>query len=228
MRDAALSEVVMTDVAPYSLGVELSVRVDESAWSHGHFDPIIERNTVVPVSRMKTYFPAGAKADHVSLQVYQGEARMARDNIALGSLKVPLPQGAEQDRGIDVRFTYDVNGLLQVEAKVPKTGQVYGIVIEGNPGVLSEQEIQERLKSLAQLKIHPREQLENRTLLARAERCYEQLRGDERERLGRQILQFEQLLATQDSRRIAPGQKMLREILDQLDKMAFLDSGPRP
>ena len=228
MRDAALSEVVMTDVAPYSLGVELSVRVDENAWSHGHFDPIIERNTVVPVSRMKTYFPAGAKADHVSLQVYQGEARMARDNIALGSLKVPLPQGAEQDRGIDVRFTYDVNGLLQVEAKVPKTGQVYGIVIEGNPGVLSEQEIQERLKSLAQLKIHPREQLENRTLLARAERCYEQLRGDERERLGRQILQFEQLLATQDSRRIAPGQKMLREILDQLDKMAFLDSGPRP
>jgi molecular chaperone HscC len=227
MRDAALAEVVMTDVAPYSLGVELSVRVDQNSWSHGHFDPIIERNTVVPVSRMKTYFPTGPKVDHVALQVYQGEARMARDNISLGSLKVPLPPGGEQDRGIDVRFTYDVNGLLQVEARVPKTGQTYGVVIEGNPGVLSEQEIQERLQSLAQLKIHPREQLENRTLLARAERCYEQLRGQEREALGRQILQFEQLLATQDNRRIHPGQKTLRDTLDHLDKIAFLDSGPR-
>lgn len=153
---------------------------------------------------------------------------MARDNIPLGSLKVPLPQGSEQDRAVDVRFTYDINGLLQVEAKVSKTGQTYAIVIEGNPGVLTDDEIQQHLKSLAELKIHPREQLENRTLLARAERLYEQSRGDEREWLGRQILRFEQLLATQDARRIAPGQKTLREILDQLDKNSFLDSGPRP
>ena len=225
-RDAALSEVVMTDVAPYSLGIELSIRLDEASWSHGHFDPIIERNTVVPVSRVKTYFPAGPKADHISLEVYQGEARMARDNISLGSLKVPLAQGSEQDRAVDVRFTYDINGLLQVEAKVAKTGQSYGIVIEGNPGVLTEEQIQQHLNSLAELKIHPREQLENRTLLARAERYYEQLRGDHREWLGRQILGFEQLLATQDKRRILPGQQGLRDILDQLDKEAFLDAGP--
>ena len=227
VRDAALAEVVMTDVAPYSLGIELSVRLDETAWSHGHFDPIIERNTVVPVSRVKTYFPAGAKSDHVALMVYQGEARMARDNIALGSLKVPLPQGSEQDRSVDVRFTYDVNGLLQVEAKVPKTGQTFSIIIEGNPGVLTDDEIQRHLKSLAELKIHPREHLENRTLLARGERLYEQSRGEEREWLGRQILHFEQLLATQDNRRILPGRKTLCEILDQLERNTFLDSGPR-
>ena len=82
---------------------------------------------------MKTYYPAGAKSDHVALQVYQGEARMARDNIALGSLKVPLPQGNEQERSIDVRFTYDVNGLLQVEAKVAKTGQTYARGHRGQP-----------------------------------------------------------------------------------------------
>jgi molecular chaperone HscC len=225
-RDAALSEVVMTDVAPYSLGIELSMRLDETTWSHGHFDPIIERNTVVPVSRVKTYYPAGPRADHVALQVYQGEARMVKDNIALGSLKVPLPQGSEQERAVDVRFTYDINGLLQVEAKVAKTGQTYGVVIEGNPGVLSEEQIQQHLKALAELKIHPRDQLENRTLLARAERCYEQLRGDQRDWLGRQIMAFEQLLATQDARRIGPGQRTLRDVLDQLDKSTYLDGGP--
>jgi len=225
-RDAALSEVVMTDVAPYSLGIELSMRLDETTWSHGHFDPIIERNTVVPVSRVKTYYPAGPRADHVALQVYQGEARMVKDNIALGSLKVPLPQGSEQERAVDVRFTYDINGLLQVEAKVAKTGQTYGVVIEGNPGVLNEEQIQQHLKALAELKIHPRDQLENRTLLARAERYYEQLRGDQRDWLGRQIMAFEQLLATQDARRIAPGQRTLRDVLDQLDKSTYLDGGP--
>ena len=222
-RDAALSEVVMTDVAPYSLGIELSMRLDETTWSHGHFDPIIERNTTVPVSRVKTYYPAGARADHVSLQVYQGEARMVKDNIALGSLKVPLPQGTEQERAVEVRFTYDINGLLQVEGKVAKTGQVYSVVIEGNPGVLSDEEIQQHLKSLAELKIHPRDQIENRTLLARAERYYEQLRGEQRDWMGRQFMAFEQLLALQDARRIAPGQRTLRDILDQLDKSTYLD-----
>jgi len=227
-RDAALAEVVMTDVAPYSLGIAMSMRLDDDTWSHGHFDPIIERNTVVPVSRVKTYAPTGQRSDHVALQVYQGEARMARDNIALGSLKVPLPPGSEQDRSVDVRFTYDVNGLLQVEARVAKTGLSYGIVIEGNPGVLTDEEIQQHLKSLAELKIHPREHLENRTLLARAERLYEQSRGDEREWIGRHILRFEQLLATQDTRRIAPGYKALAEVLDQHDRNSFIDSGPRP
>ena len=227
-RDAALSEVVMTDVAPYSLGVEMSVRLDDASWSQGHFDPIIERNTVVPVSRVKTYSPTNPRSDHVALQVFQGEARMARDNIPLGSLKVPLPQGAEHERAIDVRFTYDVNGLLQVEATVAKVGRTYAVVIEGNPGVLTEQEIQERLRGLAQLKIHPREQMENRTLLARAERLYEQHRGDARDWLGHQIRLFEQALGTQDARRIGPAQRALREILDQLEKTTFLDGGPRP
>ena len=226
-RDAALSEVVMTDVAPYSLGLELSIRVDENSWSQGHFDPVIERNTVVPVSRVKTYSPTNPKSGHIELQVYQGEARMARDNILLGSLRVPLPQGAEHERTVDVRFTYDVNGLLQVEAKVARTGETHGVVIEGNPGVLTEQQIQEHLRGLAELKIHPREHLENRTLLARAERFYEQSRGDERAWIGRQILAFEQLLQTQDQRRIHPGQRTLRDILDQLEKTTFLDDGPR-
>ena len=227
-RDAALSEVVMTDVAPYSLGVEVSMQMDARSFSAGHFDPVIERNTVVPVSRMKTYSPLSAESTSISLEIYQGEARLVRDNIRLGTLQVPLPQGQPQDRAVDVRFTYDVNGLLQVEATVAKVGRTYAVVIEGNPGVLTEQEIQERLRGLAQLKIHPREQMENRTLLARAERLYEQHRGDARDWLGHQIRLFEQALGTQDARRIGPAQRALREILDQLEKTTFLDGGPRP
>ncbi len=198
MKDAALKEVVMTDVAPYSLGVDIVMYLPDGSHTGGHFDPIIERNSAVPISRVKRYFPVSDRQNELNLRVYQGEARLVSDNVALGALKVPLPMLPRDECAVDVRFTYDVNGLLQVEATVQKTQETVGIVIEGNPGLLSEAEIQERLTALSQLKIHPRDQMENRTLTARAERLYQQLRGSEREWFGAQIRLFEASLASQD------------------------------
>lgn len=225
-RDAALNEVVLTDVAPYSLGVEISIRLDAFSNSRGHFDPVIERNTTVPVSRVKQYVPMQDGQEKLELQIYQGEARMVRDNIHLGSLLVQLPRAPAQECAVDVRFTYDVNGLLQVDATVVKTQQTSTVVIEGNPGLLSAAEVAERLQALAALKMHPRDRLENRTLLARGERLYEQCRGAEREWLGAQILRFEQLLATQDERQIAPGRREFQALLDRADRDSVFDDGP--
>ena len=222
-RDAALDEVVMTDVAPYSLGVAVGVQVSEREFSQGHFDPVIERNTTVPVSRAKTYFPLQQGQHYLQLEIYQGEARLVDDNIHLGTLRIPLPQAAHHECGVDVRFTYDVNGLLQVEATVLKTQETAQVLIQGNPGLLSDEEIATRLKALADLKIHPRDRLENRTLMARGERLYEQLRGNRREWLGQQILRFEQLLATQDTRSIVVGRKELSSLLDRVEQDKVLD-----
>ncbi|HEX7867092.1 MAG TPA: molecular chaperone HscC [Variovorax sp.] len=221
-RDAALKEVVMTDVSPYSLGVEVSMRISEATSSPGHFDPIIERNSPVPISRVKTYFPTSKGQFLVDLNIFQGEARMVRDNIHLGQLRVELPGIAAEESGVDVRFTYDVNGLLQIEATVQKTQQKSSVLIEGNPGLLSESEIAERLKALDELKIHPRDTLENRTLLARAERLYQQLRGDVRAWLGAQIREFERLLASQDKRVIAPAQRQLEAQLNHIEREGFI------
>ncbi|MET0351309.1 MAG: molecular chaperone HscC [Rhizobacter sp.] len=225
-RDAALNEVVMTDVSPYSLGVAVGMQLGPGAVSQGHFDPVIERNSPVPISRVKQYVPQGEGQAHIDLQIYQGEARLVRDNIHLGTLKVPLPRASVAESAVDVRFTYDVNGLLQVEATVLKTQHTASLLIEGNPGLLTEPEIATLLTSLAELKIHPRDRLENRTLMARAERLYEQYRGDDRQRLGLEILKFEQLLATQDPRAIAPGRRDFEGLIDHLDRHSVLDGGP--
>lgn len=225
-KDAALNEVVMTDVSPYSLGIEVGVRLDHNAVSQGHFDPVIERNSTVPISRVKQYAPQAAGQSHIDLQIYQGEARMVRDNIHLGSLKVALPRAPLNECAIDVRFTYDVNGLLEVEATVVKTQHSTNLVIEGNPGLLSEPEIARLLQSLSDLKIHPRDRLENRTLMARAERLYEQYRGDDRDRLGMEILRFERLLSTQENRAIAPGRREFEKLLDHLERHSSIDGGP--
>jgi len=222
MKDAALDEVVMTDVAPYSLGVATTISLDAVHQSHGHFDPIIERNTVIPVSRVKRYFPTQQGQRIVELQVYQGEARMASDNVRLGTLTIELPPGGTDDNGVDVRFTYDVNGLLQVEATLARTGKVHALVIEGNPGMLSQAEIAQRFAALSELKIHPRERMENRTLLARGERLYQQLRCEERERLGLEITRFERALATQERRIITLGAELFRKALDHFEHHSYL------
>lgn len=217
MKDAALKEVVMTDVAPYSLGVEIARQQRTGTVSAGHFDPVIDRNSIVPVSKSKNYVPMHDDQRQVELRIYQGESRLTKDNVLLGTLSLALPPGRATEHSFDVRFTYDVSGLLQVDATLDKTGETRSLVIEGNPGLLSEQEIGERLKALSKLKIHPRDQLQNRTLLARAERWYQQLLGDQRAWLGAHISDFEERLASQDEREIRSGRKVLQEIIARLE-----------
>jgi molecular chaperone HscC len=222
MRDAALDEVVMTDVSPYSLGIEVSMQLGEHQFAGGHFDPIIERNTAVPVSRVRQYHPVSDNQKWLDLRVFQGEARMTRDNILLGKLKVQLPAASIADSGVDIRFTYDVNGLLQVEATVVKTAQVHTLVIEGNPGLLSEEDIARRFIALSELKIHPRDRLEHRTLLARGERLYQLMRGQGREWFGARIVAFEQALETQDKRVVDAARKQFEATLNDVEHHSFV------
>lgn len=226
MRDVALKEVVMTDVAPYSLGIEVSAQLADGSFSPGHFDPIIERNTAVPVSKMKHYTPVSNNQSALELKIFQGEARTVRDNIFLGNLTILLPSGRREEGETDVRFTYDVNGLLQVEATLIKTGYVESIVIEGNPGLMTAQEIAQCLKELSVLKIHPRDKLEVRTLLARAERIYSQLRGDQRQWFGQNILAFEQALETQENHIVEAAREHFVLVVEQMERDSYLAFDP--
>jgi molecular chaperone HscC len=222
MKDSALDEVVMTDVAPYSMGVETAIALDHNRSSSGHFDPVIERNTVVPVSRVKTYVPTTDNQREIELRVFQGEARMVSDNILLGKLNIAIPPGKSSDNALEVRFTYDASGLLQVETTHVASGRKQSLVIEGNPGLLSEEEIASRCAALADLKVHPRDRIENRTLLARAERLYQQLRGELREHVGRQTTAFERALESQDAHVYRPVAREFAELLDHIEKNNYV------
>eukprot|EP01036_Dinobryon_divergens_P016679 gene16679-22620_t len=73
MRDAALNEVVMTDVAPYSLGIAIARQFGPNNYEGGHFLPIIERNSTVPVSRVENVTTIADFQKELSVKVYQGE-----------------------------------------------------------------------------------------------------------------------------------------------------------
>jgi molecular chaperone HscC len=228
-KDAALKEVVLTDVSPYSLGIDTSRQLDARMFSHGHFDALIERNCVVPVSRVKRYYPLHEQQTRLEINIFQGEARMANENVKLGQLLVPIESGKPiEDNGVDIRFTYDVNGLLQVEATLVASGVTSAVVIEGNPGLLTEQEIAERLAGLTELKLQPRERMEFRTLLASAERLYQQLRGAEREALGDCIMLFERALETQDQRQFSAAAKVLVARIERSESQGYLMAEEAP
>lgn len=218
MKDVALNEIVMTDVCPYTLSIAVSTHLPDGTKAFGISSPIIERNTVIPASRVETYMADSDRQTHVTVKIYQGEARFVKDNIFLGELRIPLPKGLSRDElTFDVRFTYDVNGLLEVETRVHKTDETKRLVLHNLEGGLSEDEINERLLALAELKIHPREKLENRTLLARGERLYQQLLGNKRQLLGQEILQFETALESQNERICTAARQRLEKILNVIE-----------
>jgi molecular chaperone HscC len=201
MRNADLTETVMTDVTPFTLGIEVAasasgVRVGDL------FLPIIERNTVIPASRVKRVVNAADNQAEVVIRVFQGESKFVADNIALGMLTAPIPPGPEGSQAIDVRFTYDPSGLLEVESLVVSTGVRRSLLIEGNPGLLSADEIATRLAALDRLKLHPREEARHQALLARGKRLYEEHLGGTRAEIGEALTQFSVALESQDSDRI--------------------------
>ena len=218
-RDQRLDEVVLTDVCPYSLGTQVARRDSQGRMQGGFFEPIIHRNSVVPVSREQSFFPVNPGQSKLRLDVFQGESPMVERNIKLGELEVEIdPARPPQENAVNLRFTYDVNGVLQVEANVASTGKQYELVLEQNPGLLSAEQIRTRLAALAEIKIHPRSKQENLALLARAERIYEEHLAM-RDQVQAWIAQFRAVLETQDEMVIREHRLELGRALDTLESI---------
>jgi molecular chaperone HscC len=223
MRDAALSEIVMTDVCPYTLGIEVAEAMQGGGWyAEGRYLPIIERNTVVPVSREHVVSPVSDNQKVLTVNIYQGEARLVKDNVFLGSIEIPLPPGKASEVFMSVRFTYDASGLLEAEMAVRGTDEKYRLVIEDNPGVLTPEEIEHRFAELAALKIHPREQMINTSLIARGERLYEESLGDLRERVRRLLSEFESALNSQSPERIDSTRQHVEKAFNEVEGVPWL------
>ncbi|MGN6581096.1 MAG: molecular chaperone HscC [Bordetella sp.] len=223
-RDESLREVVMTDVCPYSLGVGATRTLPNGQNIDGQFIPIIERNTVVPVSRAYDFWPTNDGQKVMILKIYQGESRLAQENIEIGKLSVPLEGGSRAEGKIEVRFTYDVNGLLEVEITRAKTQQLYRLVIQNSETSMTDAQVEKRFQELSSLKIHPRDQLENRTVIAQADRIHTFLRGQSRQHMANEIGGFETILAGQDPRRIEAARERLLQVIAYFERAGVFES----
>lgn len=216
MADAAVEDIILTDVMPFSLGVEI-VKQHYGQIEEGFFLPLIERNTFLPVSMMKTVYTIRDDQQHVLLNIFQGEARRTKDNILLGSMSVNVPPRKAGEIAVNIRFTYTLDGLLEVECRHSESETLSRLVIEKVPGQMSEEQINNSLQRLAELKQHPRDRAENQALLKRGAELYSFLLGDERARVDEWITLFEQALQSQDVRQISQMRQQLEQVLHHFD-----------
>lgn len=217
-RDQALDDVVLTDVCPYTLGTGVVNDADINGTQGDLFSPILERNTVIPASRVATYYTVHNNQKELEFNVYQGESRLVKNNISLGSLTVKIPKNKKGKEGAEVRFSYDMNGLLEVDIKVLSTGEKYHKLIQNAPGELSAEELEASHKKLAALKFHPREQEANQLLIARAERLFESRLAEQRQMIQGNLRWFEEVLEKQNPRDIEQAQIDFGEFLDSLEQ----------
>ena len=216
-RREEVKEVILTDVCSFTLGTEVVVEYDEGKYEDGRFCPIIERNTVIPASHTERLYTARDNQSKVRVRVLQGESRFARNNLFLGELEIEIPKGPKGQEAVDVTYTYDINSLLEVEVTVVSTGEQQKLIIKGQDNQMTEEEVKKRMVELAYLKIQPRDYEENRLVLTRAERMYEEALGDRRKKLDHYITAFEAALRGDDHDEIMDARDALSRVLEDED-----------
>jgi molecular chaperone DnaK len=134
--DEGVTDVLLLDVTPLSLGIETLGGITTS---------MIERNTTIPTRKSEVFSTAADSQPAVEVHVLQGEREFAKDNITLGQFHLvgipPAPRGVPQ---IEVTFDIDANGIVNVSAKDLGTGTEQSIKIESQTS-LSEDEIQQKI-----------------------------------------------------------------------------------
>ena len=217
-QDKALQDIALTDVCPYTLGTEIVYEKGHNNFETGHFMPIIERNSFVPVSRVKRLYTVAENQEILRVAIYQGESRLVKNNVLLSELEVKVPAGPAGEQAIDIRYTYDNNGMLEVITTVISTGETKQMVVKNHESSLSDEEIKARFAKLADLKVHPRDDLANRTLLAKAERLYEESLGQDRDTLAHFIQQFELILDEQDPEIVEKARLEFSTLLNEIER----------
>ena len=190
-RNTDIKDMLLTDICPFSLGTGI---VNHEVEDKPLMSVIIERNSPLPTSVEHWYENAHDKQAEVKFEVYQGESMYAKDNICLGEMMIsipPLPKGTVR---INVRYTYDINGVLDIDIKIPITGQEHKMVIVDKELGMSDEEVQSRLEQLKRLKDNPEDDEENKYVLEWASRLYMQTTGELKEEIAKKIQYFNYMM----------------------------------
>lgn len=212
-RNEDIKDVILTDICPFTLGVNIH---NENDPDNCFFSPLIERNTTLPASYETVLCTVCDNQRELCVKIAQGEKMYFNNNLYLGEVTMNVPPRPAGKEKILVRLTYDINGILQIDVKSMSSGKSKSKTIINNSR-LSEKEVQKKIKELEKIKVHPRELDKNKFLVARAERLYEEARGDVRDYILSAIQHFSSVVESQDKRKIRAAGESFKKFLDGIE-----------
>ncbi|MCB1216597.1 molecular chaperone DnaK [bacterium] len=163
-----LEELVVVDVAPFTLGIETE---------NNRFSPIISRNTSIPCSEKKLYKTTIDGQTEALVHVLQGESMKATENSSLGEFVLGgISTGMAGESLVEVSFDYDVNGIVKVTAKDRATGVGKGITIKASKQRLTGEDISDAEREVAQMSGALIAQREKGKILFESQGVYEKLK----------------------------------------------------
>lgn len=221
LREGDIRDYIMTDISSFSLGTAIRNEADPG---HDYMSVLIPRNTPLPCSKSGVYTTSVDGQKQLRVDVYQGEQIYVSENLKLGELMVdvkPAPAGEEK---INVRFTYDIDGILVVDVTVMSTGQKISKVFSKET---DEEKIKEKIVYLEQFKVEPKDKAENRLLMEKLKALFESCGPEAKTLIQSGISKFETLLKENDEKALRRYRKFLQKVLDEMeDYDPFVSGAP--
>ncbi len=193
-----VKDVLLLDVTPLTLGITTM---------GGVRTPLIERNTTIPTSKSEVFSTASDNQPQVEIEVLQGEREFAKDNKVLGRFILdgiaPAPRGVPQ---IEVTFSLDANGILNVSAKDKGTGKEQSITIQ-NSGNMDKADIERAQREAEE---HAAEDKKRREAIDAKNQLEQQIYNAEK-----MPTEYKDKISDEDKKTIEEAVKAAKEVLEK-------------
>lgn len=215
-RQEEIKDLVMTDICPFSLGVNIHNHQNKN---NDLMSIVIPRNTVLPCTKKEVYQPLTLQQREITFRIYQGEDKYVENNICLGELKVQLlpPQNNQDTRPVELSMTYDINGLLNIEATILRTGKKCETYIVRDR-YLSKKEVHTKKYELEKYKTIQKDDEQDKYLRQRAENLFCILTGSLRNYHQMYFSQYANIMENGTPLQKKRATQRFENIMNQLEK----------